>query len=190
MLLLHLQGGSAAARGKAGACRAAVLRAAAASIAEPPLSGRPLPGPHLDFPHVADTSGQAIVRHRATCTATTAAPPDDDDEDPFALGPLPVRPPPSRTTAWRKRSAPPAASTPREQKGRCCQKCQQPTGLVGHSQYKGQIYCPYIPGQIPRAGTSTCGGCREEDGPARVRHFGVCAHALPLCIQVCVYILL
>jgi len=41
MLLLHLQGGSAAAIGKAGARRAVVLRAAAASLAEPPLSGRP-----------------------------------------------------------------------------------------------------------------------------------------------------
>ena len=45
---------------------------------------------------------------------------------------------------------PPATPIPRVRKTWCCQKCHQPTGSVGHSQYKGQIYCPYIPGQIPR----------------------------------------
>ena len=193
MLLLHLQGCSAAATGKAGARRAAVLRAAAASLAEPPLSGRPptrtphglpargrhqWPGDreapshlHRRRPQRPRTTTTMTLSHSAPCPS------------PFAR-PRPGRRPGASGTR-------PRCVHPQKAEGSgCCQKCQQPTGSVGHSQYKGQIYCPYIPGQIPRAGTSTCGGCREEGGPARMRHFGVCAHALPLCTHVCIYILL
>ena len=119
-----------------------------------PSVADPLPGPHLEFPVMADTSGQAVVRRRKlpTCTATTAAPIDDGLAPMGDSGVLEVRlpAPASRTTAWRKRNAPAAPTSAKQRKVRCCQKCQQPIGSVGHSQFKGHIYCPYVPGQLPK----------------------------------------
>lgn len=56
-------------------------------------------------------------------------------------------PPVSRTTAWRKRKNVSTESTVKEKesdrKVYTCTKCQHPmTTTNGHSQFKGQRYCP------------------------------------------------
>ena len=66
----------------------------------------------------------------------------------WEVKPLPA--PASRTTLWHKRNAPAAPTSANPHKVHCCQKCQQPIGSVGHSQFKGQIYCPYVPDQLPK----------------------------------------
>ena len=89
------------------------------------------------------------------------------------MRPLPASAP--RTTTWGKRNAPAAPTRARPRKVGCCQKCQQPIRSVGHSQFKGQIYCPYVPGQLPKAGTAAGRARREEGSAARVSRFCVCA---------------
>ena len=139
------QGGSAVAAGNAGACQATVHRAAAASLAEPPFSGRPPTPPGLSahrrhqWPGDREAPSHLIVRHRCA------------DRRRSGIAPSPAglrrrRPIRARPTSPTRTRAP----FPRVRKTPCCQKCHQPTGSVGHSKYKGQIYCPYIPGQIPR----------------------------------------
>ena len=139
------RGGSAVAAGKAGARQAPVLRAAAASLAEPPFSGRPPTPPGLpahrrhQWPGDREAPSHLIVRHRRAERRRSGIAPS-----PAGLQRRrPIRAWPTSPTRTR-------APVPRLGKTRCCQKCHQPTGSVGHSQYKGQIYCPYIPGQIPR----------------------------------------
>ena len=141
------QGGSAVAAGKAGARRAAVLRAAAASLAEPPFSGR---SPPRTPPGLS-----ACLRHQwpGNREAPSYLHGDDRRADrrrsgiapsPAAGRRRPVRaraptrnraPVPDDGLAQRERAPP--APIPRVRKTRCCQKCHQPTGSVGHSQYKG-----------------------------------------------------
>ena len=121
-----------------------------------------------------DTSGQAQVRRRVppSCTATTAAPIDAGLQP---MAPVSVQeagaeeictdttteveviPPArqSRTTEWRRRKALAAqmvlGETPLKiRKERCCRLCGKPIGTEGHSQFHGKIYCPFVPGQIPR----------------------------------------
>ncbi|XP_078606607.1 uncharacterized protein LOC144879237 [Branchiostoma floridae x Branchiostoma japonicum] len=56
------------------------------------------------------------------------------------------RPPVPRTTAWRKRKA----DTGGVRKEYTCSVCNQPMTSEGHTQFRGQRYCPYVPGQVSR----------------------------------------
>ena len=134
------------------------------SIAPPqvrPVVAAELPEPRLEFALKDDTSGQVKVRRRLqkSCAATVAAPidaglpvvadqpvvaeqPTQDVHsvvaDTESVHPL------ARTTQWRRRKA--ANPVDHVRKVRCCNLCQHPTGSAGHSQYKGRIYCPFVPG--------------------------------------------
>lgn len=52
-----------------------------------------------------------------------------------------------KTTAWRHKKT----GTKNEQrKVYTCKKCGQPMASGGHTQFRGNRYCPNVPGQIPR----------------------------------------
>jgi len=190
---LHLQGGSAAATGKAGARRAAVLRAAAASLAEPPCSGPP--------PTRTPPGLPARGRHQWPCDRE--APRHLHGDDRSAPGrrrrrrPFRTRPPaPPRTPApvpddgLVQAERAPRCVYPQRVEGSVLPEVPAADRIGRTFPVQGADLLPLHPRADPEgrvAGTSTCGGCREEGGPARVRHFGVCAHALPLCIHVCMY---
>ena len=130
-----------------------------------PVVAAELPEPRLEFVLKDDTSGQVTVRRRLqkSCTATAAAPIDaglpvvadhpavaqQPAQDVYSVvadteGDRPL----ARTTQWRRRKA--ADPVDYVRKVRCCNLCQHPTGSAGHSQYKGRIYCPFVPGQLPK----------------------------------------
>lgn len=125
----------------------------------PPVRVRPTsPGPPPDCPLViqepVDTTGQAKVRNSV---ASQSAPPSTslvmlDSSTPTTHV--------SRTTEWRRRKAAAAGKQPqgvyeqqtnkppRKQYG--CRVCGKAMSSPGHTQFRGQRYCPDAPNQIPR----------------------------------------
>ncbi|KAK4028144.1 hypothetical protein OUZ56_017397 [Daphnia magna] len=115
---------------------------------------------HMVFEEPQDNTGLAQVRRRHTAPSNNednsltsqeeiAKKPDIDQftivviDNPELL----ISPAISRTTAWRKRKNPLTGSAGKEKeqerKAYTCTKCQQPmTTTNGHSQFRGQRYCP------------------------------------------------
>ena len=58
-------------------------------------------------------------------------------------------PPPSRTTVWRQKRDRQEGKISRPRKAYTCKVCKRPMTSEGHSQFRGQRYCPSAPGQIP-----------------------------------------
>jgi hypothetical protein len=115
---------------------------------------------HMVFEEPQDNTGLAQVRRRQSAPSNNednlrksqeeiAKKPEIDQctivviENPELL----ISPAISRTTAWRKRKNPLTGSAGKdkeqERKAYTCNKCQQPmTTTNGHSQFRGQRYCP------------------------------------------------
>jgi len=114
---------------------------------------------HLVFEEPQDNTGLAHVRRRHTASSNNEdhsrtsqeaiSRPEIDQctivviDNPELL----ISPVISRTTAWRKRKNPPTGNAGKEKeqerKAYTCNKCQQPmTTTNGHSQFRGQRYCP------------------------------------------------
>ena len=55
----------------------------------------------------------------------------------------------SRTTEWRHKKMGKKSET---RNTYTCRMCSQPIASEGHTQYRGQRYCPYSPGEIPPGG--------------------------------------
>ena len=67
--------------------------------------------------------------------------------------PGPSRIPPasaSRTTKWRHKKAGEKARQKKQRKIYSCSTSRQPMSAPGHTQFRGQRYCPHAQGQIPR----------------------------------------
>ena len=118
--------------------------------------------PHLSpinphsFPEAEDTTGQARVRG-STSTPSLLGPSDEPIAIPLSTtgpstststSPCVSGPPPpvSRTTEWRHKKTG-CGQAARSYK---CKVCKQPMTTEGHTQFRGQRYCPKLPGQIPR----------------------------------------
>ena len=118
---------------------------------EPPIS------PHV-FPEVEDTSGEARTRQR---TAPKVAPQTAADTPAVVQHPAVAGPSTpsvgteievttaqvSRTTEWRRKKKGKAIES---RKTYTCRVCSQPMSSAGHTQFRGQRYCPYAPGKIPK----------------------------------------
>ena len=102
--------------------------------------------PHV-FPQPEDTTGKARVRNPGTSPSSTAQPsaPQPSTSQSAASDSVHAM---SRTTEWRRRKAEGATSA---RKVPCCRVCGKPVASSGHTQFRGQRYCPDLPGQIPRA---------------------------------------
>jgi hypothetical protein len=109
----------------------------------------PPPHPRV-FPEVEDTSGEARVR------GTTSAPVPPSVEAGPSAPPQAValevdvqtQPKVSRTTEWRHKKT--GKKTNEQRKTYTCKVCSEPMSSAGHTQFRGQRYCPFAPGQIPR----------------------------------------
>jgi hypothetical protein len=135
--------------------------------------------PHI-FSDVEDTSGQARVRTakktsagpststpHPPCSAAAPGPSTSTPHLPCSAGPGPSSPtiPPlptqavgsevdvesaprvSRTTEWRYKKT---GKRTDQRKTYTCRVCSQPMMSAGHTQFRGQRYCPNAPGQIPK----------------------------------------
>lgn len=134
----------------------------------PPVQQRPSsPPPPPNEPHVIpdpeDTLGQAQVRGvpsapllipASISSAPTLTPvPTSDIKFPTSDAPVPTTTHTvSRTTKWRHQKAAAiqegSTSSKRPRKVYCCGVCGKPTSSEGHTQFRGQRYCPDAPGQI------------------------------------------
>ena len=114
--------------------------------------------PH-SFPEPEDTTGQARVRKTSFPPSLSASAKSSASTDlpssptlsqltiPSEIGPTP-EPIVSRTTQWRRRKSGQTSETSR--KVYTCRMCRKPMSTEGHTQFRGQRYCPNVPGQIPR----------------------------------------
>ena len=59
-------------------------------------------------------------------------------------------PPPSRTTVWQHKRDRQEGKISRPRKTYTCKVCGRPMTSEGHTQFRGQRYCPSAPGQIPQ----------------------------------------
>jgi len=121
----------------------------------------PPPPPQQPHPLVepVDTEGQAKVKSTGGDKAVPTSVPTS--EPPRAV---------SRTTEWRRRKAAAAATalsnstgpaaparsastevkTEVKRKQYSCRVCGRPMQSEGHTQFRGQRYCPDAPGQVPK----------------------------------------
>ena len=60
-------------------------------------------------------------------------------------------PTPPRTTAWRHKREGQEGKNSRTRKAYTCTVCERPMTSEGHTQFRGQQYCPLAPGQIPQS---------------------------------------
>ena len=67
---------------------------------------------------------------------------------PSAPGTSDSNSPPPRTTAWRHKRDRQEGKISRTRKAYTCTVCRRPMTSDGHTQYRGQRYCPLAPGQI------------------------------------------
>ena len=137
----------------------------------PPANELPsAPAPPPVTPHVfeeaEDTSGQATVRRKSKSSSRPPAgsessgptPPDptldpaDPAIDPIAQfpGPSGSAAPQSRTTVWRHKKEREEGKQAKTRKVYTCRVCGHPMTTEGHTQFRGQRYCPLAPGQIPQ----------------------------------------
>ena len=110
----------------------------------PSLPGSPSVPVHT-FLEPEDKTGQAKVRG---ALATTSGVPYRTDDDTPASAPEITIATTSRTTDWRHRKAGSASGTTR--KVYTCKTCGKPMTTSGHTQFRGQRYCPDAPGQISK----------------------------------------
>ena len=106
----------------------------------PSSSGQPPSTPHT-FPESEDTTGQAKVRGVGSTSVL--------DSCTTATDPTPTGPPQSRTTAWRHKKGK-QKEEGSHRKICSCRICHMPMSTEGHTQFRGQRYCPNAPGQIPK----------------------------------------
>ena len=142
-----------------------------------PSSPAPPPVKPHSFPEAEDTSGQAEVR-RKTKSSSRPSPISSQHLPPAPPGlsahqfPPPSQPevsiphtkheisasapgpsgtaPSSCTTAWRHKKERDGGKQVKTRKIYTCKVCSQPMTTEGHTQFRGQRYCPHAPGQIPQ----------------------------------------
>lgn len=128
--------------------------------------------PHV-FEEAEDTSGQATCRKKTKSSSRPPAPPSINltldlplDSAPSKLSAHPPAPPSldlpldsapagpsapqSRTTAWRHKKEREEGKQAKTRKVYTCRVCGQPMTTEGHTQFRGQRYCPNAPGQLPQ----------------------------------------
>jgi hypothetical protein len=112
---------------------------------EPP---EPPPHPHVS-PEVEDTSGEARVRgtKSAPVPPPAEAGPSAPSQAVASEVDVKTQPKVSRTTEWRHKKT---GKINNERKTYTCKVCNEPMSSAGHTQFRGQRYCPFAPGQIPR----------------------------------------
>ena len=142
-------------------CVAEDLPEASQQPTEPPP---PPQDPHI-FSQTEDRSGQARVRGATrvsvsgTCSAgfsaapSTSTPAIQGPSTSSALHPpvigteVEVETKVSRTTEWRHKKT---GKKNKQRKTYSCRVCNQPMTSTGHTQFRGQRYCPNASGQISR----------------------------------------
>lgn len=129
------------------------------------LSSSPPPPPHQPhlFNEPEDTTGMAQVRvwsyttqtsfssvtspssSGTTFTSSAIVTTEETQLEEVEVKTAPAIP---RTTEWRQRKK--AAAGTIKRKVYTCRVCNQPMTTAGHSQFRGQCYCPNAPGQLPK----------------------------------------
>lgn len=128
---------------------------------EPPP---PLQDPHTSL-NVEDTSGQARVRGATTTASSSSGHGPSTCAGIISAPPPPMTPGPStsaspdvssevdvqtrkvsRTTELRNKNT----GKSEQRKTYTCKTCSQPMTSAGHTQFRGQRYCPNAPGRIPK----------------------------------------
>ena len=131
-------------------CVAEDLPEASQQPTEPPP---PPQDPHI-FSQTEDRSGQARVRGAtrisvlSTSTPAIQGPSTSSALHPPVIGTeVEVETKVSRTTEWRYKKT---GRKNKQRKTYSCRVCNQQMTSTGHTQFRGQRYCPNAPGQISR----------------------------------------
>ena len=116
----------------------------------PSVPSSPPALPHV-FEEAEDTSGQATCRRK---TKSSSRPPPQETPPsldlPLDSAPAGPSAPQSRTTAWRHKKEREEGKQAKTRKVYTCRVCGQPMTTEGHTQFRGQRYCPNAPGQLPQ----------------------------------------
>ena len=103
------------------------------------LQGLPLPRAEVTTSDTLPPAQEQPASHEVTLNPHTHQEPEDTTGQVH-------RQAMSRTMAWRHRKK---AGTESGQKY-CCRVCGKPMTTAGHTQFRGQRYCPDAPGQVSK----------------------------------------
>ena len=122
-----------------------------------PSSPAPPPMKSHSFPKAEDINGQANVR-RKTKSSSRPLPSSSHQLPPPSQPEVSIlHPKPefsasaaSQTTVWRHKKERDEGKQVKMRNIYTCKVCSQPMTTEGHTQFRGQRYCPHAPGQIPQ----------------------------------------
>ena len=103
-----------------------------------------LPGATSSFSHMPGLVGLGLTGFSSNMPGLTGSSPNMPGPSSVNTEPM------TRTSAWRHRKEKEEGKETKIRKTYNCRICGKPMKSEGHTQFRGQRYCPEAPGQIPK----------------------------------------